>query len=530
MASPFASRLGTNYCPSDEELLEINALLVEPTLQLKGLDDEITKLQKAIDKLAEERGRVAAYVEAHKALLSPIRRLPLDIVQELFVACLPTHRNCVMSASEAPLLLGRICSSWRAILLSTPQLWSSLHVVEPLWSPDDPTSSFEEKVARRLEITQTWLGRSGQCPLSISLRSAPEGISQTGSPITSPTSMQFMETLLSFAPRWQHIHFTVPLPLLLEVMSHRDVEAPQLETVAFYHQDHHTLLSTWGPFNMLRRARISSLSIPAAIFLPEKLPLQWRQLTTLIVGGPNWSVPPAMTSDALLCVISKCPELRCCKLMVHDPNGIELPISEHPIVELPFLHTLAIHCVSRVARAVSNLLMRLSLPELRDFAIFGSAQDSPTLGNFFARLVRLESLRIDITIFPRASLLETFHTLPPSIRHLWISDIDHPWGHTQTALDEMLAVLTTSPELCPMLQHFSVDPGFNLSDRAVLLFITARMQQLSPALNRVDINFGRQMVVDIMPDLRAFIEMGLAVSPDLFAASAVARFALVRTP
>ncbi|KAF7334841.1 hypothetical protein MSAN_02370900 [Mycena sanguinolenta] len=478
MASPFASRLGTNYCPSDEELLEINALLVEPTLQLKGLDDEITKLQKAIDKLAEERGRVAAYVEAHKALLSPIRRLPLDIVQELFVACLPTHRNCVMSASEAP---------------PTPRAHMHLHVVEPLWSPDDPTSSFEEKVARRLEITQTWLGRSGQCPLSISLRSAPEGISQTGSPITSPTSMQFMETLLSFAPRWQHIHFTVPLPLLLEVMSHRDVEAPQLETVAFYHQDHHTLLSTWGPFNMLRRARISSLSIPAAIFLPEKLPLQWRQLTTLIVGGPNWSVPPAMTSDALLCVISKCPELRCCKLMVHDPNGIELPISEHPIVELPFLHTLAIHC-------------------LRDFAIFGSAQDSPTLGNFFARLVRLESLRIDITIFPRASLLETFHTLPPSIRHLWISDIDHPWGHTQTALDEMLAVLTTSPELCPMLQHFSVDPGFNLSDRAVLLFITARMQQLSPALNRVDINFGRQMVVDIMPDLRAFIEMGLAVS------------------
>ncbi|KAF8213696.1 hypothetical protein K438DRAFT_1105548 [Mycena galopus ATCC 62051] len=30
------------------------------------------------------------------------------------------HRNCVSSASEAPILLGRICSSWRAISLSTP--------------------------------------------------------------------------------------------------------------------------------------------------------------------------------------------------------------------------------------------------------------------------------------------------------------------------------------------------------------------------------------------------------------------------
>ncbi|KAF7376846.1 hypothetical protein MSAN_00102100 [Mycena sanguinolenta] len=156
--------------------------------------------------------------------------------------------------------------------------------------------------------------------------------------------------------------------------------------------------------------------------------------------------------------------------------------------------------------------MRLSLPELRDFAMFGSVQDSPTLGSFFARLVRLESLRIDINMFSQAALLETFHTLPPSLRRLWISDIEHPWGQTHTGLDEMLTVLTTSSELCPMLQHFTLDSGSNLSDRAVLLFITARMQESPPALNRVDINFGRQMVVDIMPDLRAFTEMGLAVS------------------
>ncbi|KAF7376692.1 hypothetical protein MSAN_00086200 [Mycena sanguinolenta] len=517
MASPFASRLGTNYCPTDEEILEINALLIEPTLRLKGLDDEITKLQKAIDKLGEERSRVAAYVEDHKALISPVRRLPLDIIQELFIACLPTHRNCVMSASEAPVLLGHICSSWRVISHTTPRLWSSLHVVEPHRNLANPTSaSFEEKVARRLEITQTWLGRSGQCPLSISLQTAPEDTSQDGSPVVSPTSMQFMEILLSFAPRWQHIQFTTPLSLLLEIMSQFDTKVPQLETAAFHHQGHHPLLSTWGPFNMLRGARISSLSIPGAIFLPDKLPVQWSQLTTLTVSGTRWNVPPTMTSDALLRVISKCPELRCCKLMVHDSN-IEGPIqiSQHPIVELAFLHTLAIHCVARVAPTVSNLLMRLSLPELRNFTMFGSAQDSPTLETFFARLVRLESLRIDINIFSQNSLLETFHTLPSSIQRLRISDVEHPWGPTPTCLDEMLTVLTsTSPTVCPMLQHFSVDPGFDLSDRAVLLFITARMQQFRPSLNRVDIEFGRQMVVDIMPDLQAFIEMGLAVSLD----------------
>ncbi|KAJ7875676.1 hypothetical protein B0H13DRAFT_1006898 [Mycena leptocephala] len=100
MASPFAPQLGTNYCPTDDEVGEIKAFLIEPTLRLKRLDDEISDLQRAIDKLRAERESLGADVKAHRALISPVRRLPLDIIQEIFIACLPTHRNCVMSASE----------------------------------------------------------------------------------------------------------------------------------------------------------------------------------------------------------------------------------------------------------------------------------------------------------------------------------------------------------------------------------------------------------------------------------------------
>ncbi|KAJ7469713.1 hypothetical protein FB451DRAFT_1400535 [Mycena latifolia] len=110
MPSPFTSKLGTNYCPQDEELAEIQAFLAEPTDRLKQLDEEINSLQKALDRLTEERGRLGAYVDAHRALISPARHLPLDIIQEIFLACLPAHRNCVMSATEAPVLIGRICS------------------------------------------------------------------------------------------------------------------------------------------------------------------------------------------------------------------------------------------------------------------------------------------------------------------------------------------------------------------------------------------------------------------------------------
>ncbi|KAJ7255887.1 hypothetical protein B0H12DRAFT_964781, partial [Mycena haematopus] len=130
MTSLFASKLGTNYCPLDEEVCEIEALLVRSRSRLQDLDDRIADLQKVtaideqvIDELTEERTSIRTYVDAHRALLSPVRRLPLDMLQEIFVACLPTHRNCVMSASEPPVLLGHICSSWRSISHSTPRLW-----------------------------------------------------------------------------------------------------------------------------------------------------------------------------------------------------------------------------------------------------------------------------------------------------------------------------------------------------------------------------------------------------------------------
>ncbi len=59
---------------------EIRSPLVELTLRLNHLDDEITHLQEAIDKLAQERDSLGAYVAAHKAPVSPVRRLPLDII------------------------------------------------------------------------------------------------------------------------------------------------------------------------------------------------------------------------------------------------------------------------------------------------------------------------------------------------------------------------------------------------------------------------------------------------------------------
>ncbi|KAJ7437762.1 hypothetical protein FB451DRAFT_991265, partial [Mycena latifolia] len=214
--------LGTNYWPQDKELTEIGTLLTESTQAVKHLDDQITRLQKLVD----ERAKLSDYMDAHRALLSPARRLPVDIIERIFMDCLPTHRNCVMSAAEAPVLLGRICSSRRTICLSTPYLWSRVHIVEPSICLS-ARYLYVEKLMERLETTRMWLERSGQCPLSISLQA-----SYLNTSSYLGTDDELIKALLPFTLRWEHITFTVPPSCLVAIAHLTTVDVPMLKSVS----------------------------------------------------------------------------------------------------------------------------------------------------------------------------------------------------------------------------------------------------------------------------------------------------------
>jgi hypothetical protein len=161
MESRFSRRLSTNYIPSDEEIDLIRMELVSNTQELARIDERICEL-------SAQRDQIQAYIDSHKALISHPRRLPVDILREIFIACLPANRNAVISAWEAPLLLGRICSAWRTIALSTPRLWASLHA---------PLDYILEEEPRKLAVIE-WLQRSG--PFSFRSQSSLSATGGTG--------------------------------------------------------------------------------------------------------------------------------------------------------------------------------------------------------------------------------------------------------------------------------------------------------------------------------------------------------------
>ncbi|KAF8157341.1 hypothetical protein K438DRAFT_1479009, partial [Mycena galopus ATCC 62051] len=66
-----------------------------------------------------KRDQLEDFIDAHMALVSPVRRLPDEVMQEVFLATRPSTRNPALSSDEAPLLLCRICRSWRVIAITT---------------------------------------------------------------------------------------------------------------------------------------------------------------------------------------------------------------------------------------------------------------------------------------------------------------------------------------------------------------------------------------------------------------------------
>ncbi|KAF8176670.1 hypothetical protein K438DRAFT_1485893, partial [Mycena galopus ATCC 62051] len=70
----------------------------------------------------EQRASLKRPIDAHRAVISPMRRVPHDVLVEICISCLPSH-NALIDPAEAPLILGRICRHWRSVAYSTPTLW-----------------------------------------------------------------------------------------------------------------------------------------------------------------------------------------------------------------------------------------------------------------------------------------------------------------------------------------------------------------------------------------------------------------------
>ncbi|KAF9064726.1 hypothetical protein BDP27DRAFT_1333024 [Rhodocollybia butyracea] len=149
----------------------------------------ITKVPQTYVALLFQRERITANIQAYRTVLHPIRRLPADIILEIFDWCVSVQSiepdSVVLDNPELklpglrvvqslhsvhpPWNLGQVSRNWRNIALSSPKLWSSVSI---FLRTTHPSASIQRRVElSQVSLLSIYLTRSHDYPLSVYINS-----------------------------------------------------------------------------------------------------------------------------------------------------------------------------------------------------------------------------------------------------------------------------------------------------------------------------------------------------------------------
>ncbi|KAJ7633088.1 hypothetical protein FB45DRAFT_914341 [Roridomyces roridus] len=303
--------------------------------RIAQLDLEIQSLQDSdlLDGLLIERE------QAHRALADykyPILSLPTEITSEIFVHFLPAYpQRPELVGLLSPSLFLQVCRHWRDVALATPALWSTmmLQVVGG--------SNF---YSEEHDLLDTWLQRSGHCPLSISF----ECTQQT------PLIAASVESILRHASRLQDMYLCLPFENLKQFATvsmpilHRLTVGPTAFSFTFGHPDPAEASEIFMQAPNLQAVTLSGC------FNPFQTPLPWAQITSLTADAlfPGEAIEIFQHTTALV---------KCTMTFYHDDDE---PVAIRQLPPLP-VRSMRLLWKDDVPRSSTVELFKvLNLPEL----------------------------------------------------------------------------------------------------------------------------------------------------------------------
>ena len=425
-SSPFASRLNSNYVATASEALDIQTLLNGPTSRLEELSTRLQELNKQTSQIQAEQTSLLLSISKHRALISLVRKLPIDILQEIFIACLPTTHNAVMSVREPPILLTHVCSSWRNVAHATPRLWQTIHIAVPCNTPgifaveySGFQSDMVEQIAhRRAEAVLEWISRSAACPLDISL-------SQCGKGVPDGFYDNIIEYLIRFSDRWREVSFSAPYLALVPVAALPTSKVPLLESLNLNcrrlhfspaippHLDHQL---AWISSGVMKAPKLRSVCLTQLNEDATRLPINWGQLTRLSLEGTSWGTISSLTVPKAYEILSSCRNLISCRLEIasiteysHDPG----PLFSQFVISLPFLTDFSVY----EGASLSTLFTFLHLPALKSLEFHTTiwpTQESTTslLSLLICSRSMIQQLTTDAQFFKRQDFIKCLRLCP----------------------------------------------------------------------------------------------------------------------
>ncbi|KAH7882806.1 hypothetical protein F5I97DRAFT_1899617 [Phlebopus sp. FC_14] len=211
--------------PTQASLSEARRELQTQRQQLAQLTDKISRAEEALAQIVSDRRHAIREMQCEQyqleekvvrtlAYISPIKRLPHELLRHIFMFNFDDHPCCAW-------VLASVCVLWRRLALSIPRLWSKIRLVTTQSSSPD--------------TIRLWLERSGdKVPLDIEIYLRVSG------PLPDTTSRTRSPTPWLPPPPSPPPHYVLPHPpgtAILLPPAHTPIIVPQSPS-------HH---DAWGP-------------------------------------------------------------------------------------------------------------------------------------------------------------------------------------------------------------------------------------------------------------------------------------------
>ncbi|KAF9262373.1 hypothetical protein L218DRAFT_400625 [Marasmius fiardii PR-910] len=149
-----------NHIASNEERPIIQGHLCQAQKELEAYEDERRKIMTLLEELQARRDSLFQSVTQLSGMVKPtIRRLPVEILLSIFHIYFKMSMEDYGRKTHPGLILGQVCSKWRAVTHTCSRLWSHINT-------DFYRRSLESDEAFR--FTQFCMRRSGRTPLHLS--------------------------------------------------------------------------------------------------------------------------------------------------------------------------------------------------------------------------------------------------------------------------------------------------------------------------------------------------------------------------
>jgi len=338
LETPYSRFPKTDCSTVELEDQSVVNIIAERQQQLDAVLHEISGLEAVMDsvknfhqQVVEKKEKIMQSMNLHKALVSALRRLPTEILTQIFNYCLPETKLLLPpSTLKAPMVLTRICRRWREVAVGMPNLWCRLYV--------EVNDRDWERAAFRYDL---WFKRSCGHPLSLAFGCYHSTKLRS---LLQPYATQITYLRVSVRPFQGGCPqlFVTDFPALQE-LAILGMTSPDIPTIA---QSISRLPSTMRSLKVIDMKPLFDIECLSS-FSPV-----WAHLTDvqIAVCHPN----------GILHLLRLCPNLSSSTLRIAFDQVEPLESFTHTK-----LQSLCITCDDLLTRPLSDLFNALSLPNLR---------------------------------------------------------------------------------------------------------------------------------------------------------------------